>query len=78
MTPDFFGINVYCLEGFDLARIPIREAPGINDALTVPRAPNLRIVGGYYALSLGDAPVGLGHAHPLDPPAFCSWGCFLA
>jgi len=28
VTPDFFGINVYCLEGFDPAGIPVREAAG--------------------------------------------------
>ena len=28
VTPDFFGINVYCLDGFDLAGIPVREATG--------------------------------------------------
>jgi hypothetical protein len=28
VTPDFFGINVHCLEGFDAAGIPVREAAG--------------------------------------------------
>ena len=27
-TPDFFGINVHCLEGFDPAGIPVRQAVG--------------------------------------------------
>lgn len=28
VTPDFFGINVHCLEGFDPAGIPVRQAVG--------------------------------------------------
>ena len=28
VTPDFFGINVYCLDDFDPAGIPVREATG--------------------------------------------------
>jgi hypothetical protein len=28
VTPEFFGVNVYCLEGSDPAGIPVREAAG--------------------------------------------------
>jgi hypothetical protein len=28
VTPDFLGINVFCLEGFDPAGIPVRRAAG--------------------------------------------------
>ncbi|MGB9149176.1 MAG: GFA family protein [Burkholderiales bacterium] len=28
VTPDYFGVNVYCLEGFDPTGIPIRQAAG--------------------------------------------------
>jgi hypothetical protein len=28
VTPDFYGINVWCLEGFDLAGIPVRATVG--------------------------------------------------
>lgn len=28
VTPDYFGINVYCLEGFDPSGIPVRKAIG--------------------------------------------------
>ena len=28
VTPDFFGINVFCLEGFDPADIPVRQTIG--------------------------------------------------
>ncbi len=28
VTPDFVGVNVYCLEGFDTANIPVRATIG--------------------------------------------------
>lgn len=28
VTPDFYGINVHCLEGLDPAGIPVRQAVG--------------------------------------------------
>jgi len=28
VTPDHFGVNVFCLEGFDAADIPVRRAAG--------------------------------------------------
>src|ERR1700760_1585927 len=28
VTPDFYGINVFCLEGFDPAGIPVRATDG--------------------------------------------------
>jgi len=27
-TPDYFGVNVFCLEGFDPAGIPVRQTAG--------------------------------------------------
>ena len=32
VTPDFFGINVYCLDGFDPAGIPVRATVGAGMA----------------------------------------------
>ena len=32
VTPDFFGINVFCLEGFDPAGIPVRATIGAGMA----------------------------------------------
>ena len=28
VTPDFYGINIFCLEGFDPAGIPVRATVG--------------------------------------------------
>ena len=28
VTPDFFGVNVFCLDDFDPAGIPVRQATG--------------------------------------------------
>lgn len=28
VTPDFYGINVHCLDGFDPTGIPVRATPG--------------------------------------------------
>lgn len=30
VTPDFYGVNVYCLQGFDPADIPVRTTDGIG------------------------------------------------
>ncbi|WP_315980178.1 GFA family protein [Aliamphritea spongicola] len=30
VTPDYFGVNVYCLEDFDPAGIPVRATDGIG------------------------------------------------
>ena len=30
VTPDFFGVNVYCLEGFDPSGIPVRATDGVG------------------------------------------------
>ena len=30
VTPDHYGINVFCLEGFDASGIPVRETGGSN------------------------------------------------
>jgi hypothetical protein len=32
VTPDHFGINVHCLDGFDAADIPVRQAMGAQMA----------------------------------------------
>ena len=32
VTPDYFGINVYCLEGFDPSGIPVRQTAGASMA----------------------------------------------
>jgi hypothetical protein len=32
VTPDYFGVNVFCLEAFDPTRIPIRQAVGASMA----------------------------------------------
>jgi hypothetical protein len=29
VTPDFFGINVFCLDGFDPSGIPLRRTTGV-------------------------------------------------
>jgi hypothetical protein len=36
--PDHFGINVYCLEGFDVSSIPIRATEGANMTVAEPAA----------------------------------------
>ena len=28
VTPDYYGVNVYCLDGFDLTGIPVRATDG--------------------------------------------------
>jgi len=28
VTPDHYGVNVFCLEGFDAAGVPVRETRG--------------------------------------------------
>lgn len=30
VTPDHFGINVYCLEGFDPSGVPVRATDGVG------------------------------------------------
>ncbi|WOD09026.1 S-(hydroxymethyl)glutathione synthase [Marinomonas sp. GJ51-6] len=32
VSPDFFGINVYCLEGFEIEGIPVRATVGAGMA----------------------------------------------
>lgn len=32
VTPDYFGVNVFCLDGFDPAGIPVRRTVGRNMA----------------------------------------------
>jgi hypothetical protein len=35
-APEFFGINVFCLDGFDSASLPIRAAEGANMTIEDP------------------------------------------
>ena len=37
-VPDHFGINVFCLEGFDVASVPIRATEGANMTIEDPTA----------------------------------------
>ena len=30
VTPDYYGINVFCLEGFDADAIPVRATDGVG------------------------------------------------
>ena len=36
--PDHFGINVFCLEGFDPASVPVRASEGLNMTVEDPAA----------------------------------------
>jgi len=36
--PDHFGINVFCLEGFDPASVPVRATQGLNMTVEDPAA----------------------------------------
>jgi hypothetical protein len=36
--PDHFGINVFCLEGFDPASVPVRATRGLNMTVEDPTA----------------------------------------
>jgi hypothetical protein len=35
-APDFFGVNVLCLEGFDAAPVPIRATEGASMSVEDP------------------------------------------
>ena len=35
-APDHFGVNVFCLDGFDPAAVPIRPTEGVSMTLVVP------------------------------------------
>ena len=37
-APDHFGVNVFCLEGFDVASLPVRATEGLGMSLTDPDA----------------------------------------
>lgn len=37
-APDHFGINVFCLEGFDRAAVPVRATDGVGMTLEDPDA----------------------------------------
>jgi hypothetical protein len=37
-APDHFGINVFCLENFDVASVPTRATEGINMTIEDPAA----------------------------------------
>ncbi|MEO8374331.1 MAG: GFA family protein [Sphingomonas bacterium] len=32
-APDHFGVNIFCLEGFDVASVPVRATEGANMTL---------------------------------------------
>ena len=32
-APDHFGVNIFCLEGFDIASVPVRATDGANMTL---------------------------------------------
>src|SRR5438445_6959691 len=55
-APDHFGVNVFCLEGFDPASVPVRRTEGANMTLEVaaPRpewpGPCTRAIGGRASL----------------------------
>jgi hypothetical protein len=36
-APDHFGVNIFCLEGFDIASVPVRATEGAN--MTLDNAP---------------------------------------
>jgi hypothetical protein len=36
--PDHYGVNVFCLEGFDPASVPVRATEGIGMSVVDPRA----------------------------------------
>jgi len=38
-APDHFGVNVFCLAGFDPARVPVRATEGANMTVEDPAAP---------------------------------------
>jgi hypothetical protein len=38
-APDHYGINVFCLEGFDVASVPVRATEGANMTIEVADAP---------------------------------------
>ena len=38
-TPDDFGINVFCLDGFDMTSISVRPTQGANMTVEDPAAP---------------------------------------
>lgn len=37
-APDHFGVNIHCLDGFDVAALPIRATEGANMTLTADAA----------------------------------------
>jgi hypothetical protein len=37
-APDSFGVNVFCLEGFDPDALPVRRADGLTMSLAEPRS----------------------------------------
>lgn len=41
-APDHFGVNVFCLEGVDVAALPVRATEGLNMSVVDPRYPGPR------------------------------------
>lgn len=37
-APDHFGVNIFCLDGFDPASVPVRATEGANMSVTDPDA----------------------------------------
>jgi hypothetical protein len=38
-APDHFGVNIFCLDGFDVASISVRATEGANMSIEVDNAP---------------------------------------
>lgn len=41
-APDHFGVNVFCLEGFDVSSVPVRATEGANMTIEDPNWPRSR------------------------------------
>jgi hypothetical protein len=37
-APEYFGVNIYCLDGFDVAALPVRATDGAGMSLVAPQA----------------------------------------
>ena len=38
-APDHYGVNIFCLDGFDMAAVPVRATEGANMSIESPNAP---------------------------------------
>lgn len=41
-APDHFGVNIFCLEGVDVAALPVRATEGLTMSVVDPRYPGPR------------------------------------